>query len=243
MMHKYKLYKVICLIAFCIVLITPLAAQEEATTTLTYGPKISIGTSSLSVDYLRPLGQSRTIFSFGGFAQYWFSDWLGINTDLMYTQAGGSDLNSRLFYFKDDPMLGIPELNKYLERTDLLIHRIELPITGLFTLPNVPGRPIFMLGPSFGFNVKSTAINTYRWDFEDAPNDLLTVTQDNLKEKIQRADLGAVMGIAFDVKSDPINLMIGLNYRMSFTNTNNYKYSLYSNYAFNNAQIFVALKF
>lgn len=242
MNHRCKLYKVIGLIILFMVTYIPLSAQES-TGTLTFGPKVGVGVSSLSLDKVSPLGQSRSIISIGGFAQYWLKPWFGINADLMYSQAGGSNLKSRLFYFKNDPMLGIPEINKYIERTDLLIHRIELPLTALITMPEVPGRPIFMIGPSLGYNIKSVAINTHRWDFEEAPNDLVTVTKDDLGKKIQAADLAAVFGIAWDINSEPFDLMLGITYRMSMTNTNNYKYSLYPEYSFNNAQIFISAKF
>lgn len=241
MTHKLKLYKLIAAIILCMVAYTPLHAQENSG--LAYGPKIGLGISSLAIDYVSPLGQSRSIVSIGGFAQYWLKPWLGVNADLMYSQAGGSDLKSRLFYFKDDPMLAIPELNKYIERTDLLIHRLEFPVTAMVTLPDVPGRPIFMIGPSAGFNIKSFAINTHRWDFDGAPNDLVTVTKDDLGEKIQSFDLAGVFGIAWDINSAPLNMMLGITYRMSFTNTNNYMYSLYPYYSFNNAQIFISAKF
>lgn len=241
-MQKLKLYKLIWLIILCMATYMPLCAQES-TSPLTYGPKVGLGISSLALDRVSPLGQSRTIVSIGGFAQYWLKPWLGVNADLMYSQAGGSDLKSRLFYFKDSPMLGIPELNKYIERTDLLIHRLELPLTALITMPDVPGRPIFIIGPSLGWNIKSVAINTHRWEFQEAPNDLVTVTKDILGKKIQATDLAAVFGIAWDINSDPLNMMLGITYRMSMTNTNNYMYSLYPYYSFNNAQIFISAKF
>jgi hypothetical protein len=225
------------------VIYAPVNAQDE--TPFSFGAKVGLGRSGLAVEYLQPLGQARTTFSVGGFARYQVLTWLGVNADLMYAQAGGADVNPRLFYFKDNPMLGIPELNKTLERTDFLMHRIELPITALITPPNFEGaiKPVLILGPSFGFTVKSTAINRYRWDFEAAPNDLITVTQDDMKDRIQALDVAGVCGLGVDIEAEPVSYSIGVTYRMSFTNTNNYMYSLYSNYTFNTAQVFIAVKF
>ncbi|MCX6254965.1 MAG: porin family protein, partial [Bacteroidia bacterium] len=245
MMQKYKLFKAIGLIALCIVIYAPVIAQDESTFPIRFGAKVGIGSSNLAVDYLQRLGQARTTISIGGFAQYGFFNWLSVNLDLMYAQAGGANVNPRLFYFKDNPMLGIPELNKSLERTDLLMHRIEIPITANISLPNFEGniKPILILGPSFGFTVKANAINSYKWDFEAAPNDLVTVTQDDLKDKIQSLDVGGVFGFGVDFDAKPVSYTLGVTYRMSFTETNNYRYSLFPNYTFNTAQVFFAVKF
>ena len=151
MMYKHKLYKVIVLIALCMVIYAPVIAQDESTFPIRFGAKVGIGSSNLAVDYLQPLGQARTTISIGGFAQYLFFNWLGVNLDLMYAQAGGANVNPRLFYFKDSPMLGIPELNKSLERTDLLMHRIEIPITANISIPNFEGniKPILICARTF----------------------------------------------------------------------------------------------
>lgn len=225
------------------VICAPIAAQEDSK--FSFGLKFGVGSSGLAVDYLQPLGQARTTFSAGGFAQYQALTWLGVNADLKYSQAGGADVNPRLFYFKDNPMLGIPELNKTLERTDLIMHRIEVPVTAIISPPNFEGtiKPVLILGPSFGFTVASTAINRYKWDFESAPNDLLTVTQDDMKDRTNMMDVAGVFGLGLDIESKPVSFSIGATYRMSFTNTNTYKYSLYSNYTFNTAEVFLAVKF
>lgn len=245
MMQKYKLYRAIGLIALCMVIYAPVIAQDESTFPLRFGAKVGIGSSNLALDYLQPLGQARTAISIGGFAQYWFFNWLGVNLDLMYAQAGGANVNPRLFYFKGNPMLGIPELNKSLERTDLLMHRIEIPITANISIPNFEGdiKPILIIGPSFGYTIKANAINSYKWDFEAAPNDLITVTQDDLKDKIQSFDVGGVFGFGIDFDAKPVSYTLGVTYRMSFTETNNYKYSLFPNYTFNTVQVFFAVKF
>lgn len=244
-MYKHKLYKVIGLLVLCMVIYAPLNAQDKSDSPLSYGARIGIGSSGLALDCLQPLGQTRTTVSIGGFAQYQLLGWLAINADLMYAQAGGANVNPRLFYFKDSPMLGIPELNKSLERTDLLMHRIELPITAHITPPNFEGsiKPVLIIGPSFGCTIRANAINRYRWDFETAPNDLVTVTQDNLKKKLNSLDVAGVIGFGLDFDAKPVSFSIGATYRMSFTETNNYMYSLFSNYTFNTAEIFFAVKF
>ena len=226
------------------VIYAPVSAQESSQ--FSFGAKVGIGSSGLAVDYLTPLGQARTTFSVGGFARYQAPlSWLGVTAELKYAQAGGADVNPRLFYFKDSPMLGIPELNKTLERTDLMMHRLEVPITAMITPPGFEGsiKPVIIVGPSVGFTLGSKAINRYKWDFEGAPNDLLTVTQDDMKDRIQMMDLAGVFGLALDIAAEPVSFSIGATYRMSFTNTNTYKYSLYSHYQFNTAEVFVAVKF
>jgi hypothetical protein len=227
------------------VIYAPLTAQNESTSKFSFGAKVGFGSSGLALDYLQPLGQARTTFSVGGFAQYQIFSWLGVNADLKYAQAGGANVNPRLFYFKDNPMLGIPELNKTLERTDLIMHRIEVPITALITPPNFEGtiKPVLILGPSVGITVASKAINRYRWDFEAAPNDLVTVTQDDMKNRTQMLDLAGVFGLGLDIAAKPVSFSFGATYRMSFTNTNTYLYSLYGNYTINTAEVFFAVKF
>ncbi|MGE5406154.1 MAG: porin family protein [Methanosarcina sp.] len=244
MMYKHKLYKVIGLIMLCMVIITPLTAQDSTIPPLSYGVKVGIGSSGLALDYMQPLGQTRTTISAGLFAQYRVAGWLAINADLLYTQAGGSNVNSRLFYFKDSPMLGIPELNKTLDRTDLLMHRIEMPVTAHITPPGFEGsvRPVLIIGPSFGYSIRTNAINWYRWDFESAPNDLVTVTQDNLKSKLNNMDVAGVIGFGGDFDLKPVAFSLGVTYRMSFTETNNYMYSLFSNYTFNRVEFYFAVK-
>ena len=243
-MRKHKLYKVICVIAFCMVIYAPLTAQDDSASPIRYGVKVGFGSSSLAVDY-QQLGQARTTISIGAFAQCRLFNWFDINAELNYSQAGGTNVNPRLFYFKESPMLGIPELNKSLERTDLLMHRVELPVTAHISPIDFQGsiKPVLIIGPSLGYTVRANAINYYRWDFEGAPNDLLTVTQDNLKKKLNALDVAGVFGLGFDVTAKPVSFTLGITYRMSFTETNNYMYSLYQNYTYNITQVFLAVKF
>lgn len=244
MMYKHKLYKVIVLIALCMVIYAPLTAQDVTVSPFSFGAKFGVGSSCLAVDGLQQLGQARTTISAGGFAQYRVLGWMGINIDLMYAQAGGSDVNARLFYFKDNPMLGIPELYKSLERTDFLMHRIEVPLTARITPPNFEGtiKPVFILGPSFGYTFNATAINSYKWETGEY-DEMLTVTQDDVKDKVKSTDFAAVFGFGLDIDAKPVSFTIGATYRMSFTESNNYLYSLYQNYTFNTAEVFLAVKF
>jgi hypothetical protein len=243
-MYKHKLYKVIGLIMLCMVFITPLTAQDSTVPPFSYGVKVGIGSSGLALDYMQPLGQTRTTISAGLFAQYRLAGWLASNADRLYAQAGGSNVNSRLFYFKESPMLGIPELNKTLDRTDLLMHRVEIPVTAHITPPGFEGsvRPVLIIGPSLGYSIRSNAINWYRWDFESAPNDLVTVTQDDLKSKLNSMDVAGVIGFGGDFDLKPVAFSLGVTYRMSFTETNNYMYSLFSNYTFNRVEFYFAVK-
>jgi hypothetical protein len=119
-----------------------------------------------------------------------------------------------------------------------------MPVTAHITPPGFEGsvRPVLIIGPSFGYSIRTNAINWYRWDFESAPNDLVTVTQDNLKSKLNNMDVAGVIGFGGDFDLKPVAFSLGVTYRMSFTETNNYMYSLFSNYTFNRVEFYFAVK-
>ncbi len=223
-----------------------LRAATVDTTSFRFGAKVGAGTTYLTHHHLYMLGDSRITFTLGFIGEYWFKDWFAAHVSVEYTHKGGSMLNPRLFYAKDDPMLGIPELNKTLYRTNLTVHTIEIPVTACFAIPlkGSPFKPFFVAGPSFGRNFFARADNYYLWEFDGAPNDLLDETSDRVTDKIAPWNISVYTGLGTEIRTGKRpTFEVGVNFRLGMTYEDNFYYTLYHKFSSISTLAYIAVKF
>ncbi|MDR2039197.1 MAG: PorT family protein [Bacteroidales bacterium] len=210
-----------------------------------FGLKVGVGSTYLTHHHLYMLGDNRITFTAGGLGEYWINDWFAIQMFAEYTHKGGSMLDPRIFYAKDDPMLEIPELGKTLYRTNLTIHTIELPITARFSLPLKSGafKPFFAAGPSFGYNFHARADNYYRWEFDGAPNDLLDETSDWVIKKIASWNVSVYTQLGTEIKTDGrITFETGVTFRLGMTYEDRFFYTLFHKFSTITTLAYIAVK-
>ena len=210
------------------------------------GAKIGAGVTYLTHHHLYMLGNSRATFTLGFTGEYWFRPWFATRMSVEYTHKGGSMLNPRLFYAKDDPMLHIPEWDKTLYATNLTIHTIELPVTACFAIPLTGSvfRPFMLFGPSFGHNFYARADNYYQWEFSGAPNDLLDETSDFVIDKIAPWNISVYTGLGTEIHTKKRTIFeVGVTFRMGMTYEDRFFYTLFHKYSTLSTLVHVGVKF
>lgn len=221
-------------------------AAGNDTTVFRVGAKIGAGTTYLTHHHLYMLGNSRITFTMGLMGEYRFKPWLSARLSAEYTHKGGSTLTPRIFYAKDDPMLGIPELDKTLYATNLTIHTIEIPVTACFSLPLKLStfRPFVLAGPSFGHNFHARADNYYLWEFDGAPNDLLDETSDFVTDKIAPWNISVYTGLGTEIDTKKrLVFEVGVTFRMGMTYEDRFFYTLYHRYSTTSTLVYIGMKF
>jgi hypothetical protein len=221
-------------------------AADNDTTSFRLGAKIGTGTTYLTHHHLYMLGNSKVTFTMGFTGEYWFKPWFATRLSAEYTHKGGSMLNPRLFYAKDDPILAIPELDKTLYATNLTIHTIEIPVTTCFAIPlkNSAFRPFVISGPSFGHNFYARADNYFLWEFDGAPNDLLDETSDFIIDRIQPWNISVYTGLGTEIhtKKHPV-FEVGITFRMGMTYEDRFFYTLFHKYSTVSTLVYIGVKF
>ena len=216
------------------------------TTSFRFGAKIGAGVTCLTHHHLYMLGNSRTTFTMGFTGEYRYKPWFSTRLSAEYTHKGGAMLNPRLFYAKDDPMLGIPELDKTLYATNLTIHTIEIPVTACFSIPlkGSAFRPFVVAGPSFGHNFYARADNYYHWEFDGTPNDLLDETSDFVIDKIEPWNISVFTGLGTEMytKKRPV-FEVGITFRMGMTYEDRFYYTLFHKYSTVSTLVYIGVKF
>jgi len=234
-----------CLIFMLAITISVHAADND-TTGFRFGTKIGAGVTCLTHHHLYMLGNSRATFTIGFSGEYWFKPWFATRLSAEYTHKGGSMLNPRLFYAKDDPMLGIPELDKTLYATNLTIHTIEIPVTVCFAIPlgGSVFRPFVVAGPSFGHNFFARADNYYLWEFPGAPNDLLDETSDFVIDKIEPWNISVYTGLGTEIHAQKRPVFeLGITFRMGMTYEDRFYYTLFHKYSTISTLVHIGVKF
>lgn len=225
---------------------TPVHAEHRDTTGFRFGGKIGAGTTHLTHHHLYMLGNSKATFTMGISGEYWFKPWFAARMSAEYTHKGGAMLNPRLFYAKDSPMLGIPELDKTLYATNLTIHAIEIPIVACFAVLPAGGafKPFLIAGPSFGHNFYARADNYYHWDFYGASNDLLNETSDFIIGKIAAWNISVYTGLGTEIHTakKPVFEM-GISFRMGMTYEDRFFETLFHKYSTISSLMYVGVKF
>lgn len=213
---------------------------------LKLGAKIGAGTTYLTHHHLYMLGNSRITFTLGLTGEYVFRSWFSARLSVEYTHKGGSMLTPRLFYAKDDPMLGIQEIDQTLYATNLTVHTIEIPVTACFYLPlrESAFRPFIMAGPSFGHNFYARADNYYLYEFDGAPNDLLDETSDFVIDKIEPWNISVYTGLGTEIRTGKrIVFEAGVTFRLGMTYEDRFFETLYHKYSTISTLAFVGIKF
>ena len=240
-----KRFLPICLF-LTLIFFTNTRAFGNDSTKFRFGAKIGAGVTYLTHHHLYMLDNSRATFALGFTGEYRFRPWFSTRLSVEYTHKGGSMLNPRLFYAKDDPMLGIPESDKTLYATNLTIQTFEFPVTACFAIP-VKGssfKPFVVAGPSFGHNFYARADNYYLWEFDGAPNDLLDETSDFIIDNIASWNISVYTGLGTEIYTQKRPVFeTGITFRLGMTYEDRFFYTLFHKFSTVSTLMYIAVKF
>jgi len=254
-----KQTKYIVRVAFLLVallVVAPAAKAQLDDAGFRFGAKVGFGSTHMTLNKETTLGDARSTFAIGGLAEYRLTSWFSANLGVEYTQNGGANLTPRMFYFNGSPMLSIPyDYPEYdvdgsadIIRTDLRIHTLEIPLTLRFSIPELSGfKPFLMVGgvPGVNLGAKITNYRMYEMSVDgDKPfNNMVTVTSDDVREKISPANFSILWGVGSELAAFGHIFELGVTYRLGLVNQNHYFNSLYQQYGSNTFSGYVAIKF
>jgi len=247
MKHTRNIVRVVFLL-IALLLVSPAVRAQLDDAGLRFGFKAGFGSADLSLTKFCKLGESRTTFTLGGFAEYRLSTWLSATVGLEYTQNGGSNVPPRLLYSDGSQLLyqEYPD-EGYVSmiRTNLRIHTLEVPVTGRVSLPEAGNfKPFFMAGPSFGFNLGATTTFYREHVIEpDAANHMVVVSSNKVKDKISPVNVSALFGVGSEFSAYDKIFELGVTYRLGLVNQNNLFESQYQQYTSNSFMGYIAFKF
>jgi len=247
MKHTRNIVRVAFLLT-ALLLVSPALRAQLDDTGLRFGFKAGLGSADLSLSKFCKLGESRTTFSLGGFAEYRLMPWLSATVGLEYTQNGGSNVPPRMLYSAISQLLSqeIPDGGEVsMIRTNLRIHTLEIPVAGRVSLPESGNfKPFFMVGPSFGFRLGATS--TFYREYVFAPgiaSHPVAVSSDKVKEKISPVNVSALLGVGSEFSAYDKIFELGVTYRLGLVNQNNFFEGQYQQYTSNSLMGYIAFKF
>ena len=217
---------------------------------LRFGAKVGFGSADLSLAKFSKLGSSRTTFSVGGFAEYRLNTWLSAAAGVEYTQNGGANLPTRLFFSNVDPYVftGVPGtgIGTRAINSNLRVHTLEIPITARLSMPEMNGmKPFFLIGPSIGVNIaaKTTDYLMDDYGFGATYGNMVYEYSQNVGGRISPADFSVLIGTGSEFSAYGYIFELGVTYRMGLLNQNDFKYALYQEYTSNSLMATIAIKF
>ena len=191
-----------------------LAQDNQSGKPLSYGIRAGYSYSSLAVNK-QAATASCSAPIIGGFVQYRVLPWVAASVEVAYTQFGGNSISPLFLYNPDSPIL----IN--LDKTNLKINSIEIPISAKILLPGMQGaiKPYLLVGASAAFFLQADANNYYLVDngtdleFQYNANNVVT-------SKINKYDFSYITGTGVDFQGDKYNFSIEVFYRIGLTNLN-----------------------
>lgn len=208
------------LILFCaIMLLTEvkvLAQDSQGGKALSYGVRAGFSAPVLAVDN-QPATYSRLAPVVGCFAQYRFLPWVAALVEVDYTQFGGNNIPPTFLYSPDSPMFADGKLQK----TDLSIHSIEIPVLAKLGLPGMTGnvRPYLSIGGSAAFFLQANA-NNYFTESNGVNYPVLYQANNVVTSRIKSYDFACMSSTGVDFQGDKFNFSVEIYYRMGLTNLN-----------------------
>lgn len=190
------------------------AQDKQGGKPLSFGIRAGFSSPALAVNN-QPATASCSSPIIGGFAQYRVLPWVAASFEVVYTQYGGTSISPLFIYTPDSPILD------NLEKTDLKIHSIEIPITAKIGVPGMQGdiKPFFSIGASAAFFLQADANNYY---LENNGTDLAFQYNANnvVTSRINGYDFSCMTGTGMDFQGDKYNFSIEIFYRIGLTNLN-----------------------
>lgn len=185
-------------------------AGNTLVSNLTIGVKAGANFGFLAEDYKSRFTDFRPGFMVGIAASYYILDWIAISPEVYYMERGGNNLPHTLMYATGSPAL------VGLEQVDLEIRTLEVPVLATLHFPGSTGNFLLKVvaGPSFGYTINATGINTRVLGF----NETKTYSKTDFTDVIDNWEYCATLGAGFDIKASSFVISVEGRYRAGFSN-------------------------
>ncbi len=239
-MRMKKQNRIVLILIFLFFTIPIVKAQEssgEGGLSINYGIKAGLVSSDFASDFQKlETTESRTSFSGGLFADFKFSELLGVSIEALYVQEGTMRINPDYIYYdsqvSSDGSLTINRVN-----SNIIMHNIEVPLLINIYLGDNDYNPRLYIGGSFDYiyNVYAKNLLSYSSGGESyvVSERAFDVVSSSFKEYNVGAIIGA--GISLDVISLDIRYKFGvmpINNLATFNYRNTYKEDFSTNVLF-----------
>ena len=177
---------------------------------MTIGVKAGFNYGFLAEDYKSRFTDYRSGYMIGIAASYYILDWIAISPEVYYMEHGGNNLPHTLMYAPGSAAL------IDLEQIDLEIRTIDIPVLATIHIPGASGdfQLKVVAGPSFGYTMNATGINTRIIGF----NETKSYTKTDFTDVIDYWEYTATVGAGFNLKISSLVLSVEGRYRAGMSN-------------------------
>jgi hypothetical protein len=230
-MKKNNLLQFVVLL--CVFQITTISSSlsQGVDKPLSFGVRAGLS-NSLFTNYQQRAGYNKWGFAGGAFAEYKLMDLVGVEINLNYVQEGADKATPNLIYTREflnsysETSYG--GMVAYIQSSDITLHTLQVPI--LFNIrPPVKGdvTPRLILGYSFDFILNATTKDEIMFYSTDNPYSGYTYypitkrNKANVTSSFKTLNMGPVVGLGLDFKSDKFTYLIDARYKIGVNNINN----------------------
>lgn len=203
----------------CATIISVLSQDQGLARPISFGIKLGTSSSGFSRDQ-QVFSDKKLGLACGVFAEYKFMGFLGFEVGANYVQEGAAHVSPKLVY-------PVSLLNQNTlttkQSSDITLHTLQVPLI-LNIRPNVMSEklsPRISIGYSFDFILN--AISKDNVEVASSPyNILLSDRQkENVSPSFSNFNMGPVLGLGMDFKSDKHTFLIDVRYKIGISEINN----------------------
>ena len=207
---------------FIIVLITSmnfnLFSQSENSgstfvSNMTIGVKAGYSHGSFAENYMDRFTSYRTGYYAGISVSYYVLDWIAVNTEILYMEHGADNIPPTILYLPGSAIL------IDLERTDVEMRKLDIPILANIHIPGMSGniQPKLIIGGNIGYNFQTIAFNKRITGL----NESVVISKIDVSDRFSDLDYGLTAGFGINLKSGSMIISLEGRYRMGLSNVHN----------------------
>ena len=215
---KQNKFTIFGLLIFLVISFTKVSAQSDNSGStllpnLTVGAKTSYMYSYFSEDHSSRFTDFRKGYSYGIAASYYVLDWVAAGAEFYFMEYGANDFPETVLYLDGSYALDS------LKNTDIRIRMLDIPILATIHIPDWSGdmQPKFIIGPAFGINLNSTAIN----ERSIGANDSRSITKDDVSDHFKRMEYATILGVGVNYKMGSLIFSVEARARLGLSNIHN----------------------
>ena len=146
---------------------------------------------------------------------YSILSYLDVSLEVMYLQAGASNISPEYFYAGENSLLADKIVN-----TTIVSNQISIPLLLSYVFPESPKGVLARIygGGDVSFNIKTNALNTYKASFNGS--DIYPTKFESMGNRVAKNDFGAIIGSGLSIGDGPIIYTLDARYRIGLSNIN-----------------------
>lgn len=179
---------------------------------LRFGARIGLVSSAFAIDYENVTDTKHGLLV-GGFISYKLLDWLRLQGEILYQQQGAANIERPPSQFNPNEVT----------YSNIIMHNLEIPVTAQLTPTGLVGdvfEPYLGLGIAYGYNFQTYSVNKTIFTADDGTESKGS-SWSNVSEFYQVNDLGALLSLGVNMKTESMMYTVEYRYRLGLTNINN----------------------